>query len=116
MAQHGPLHHRLRSYMRVVTLSIFLLTVALALTKAYSNRSSAAGLTTGRSHSQLTSADRAVIQRTSEELLSLHSAQNETINICEIPTTLPRNLPLTSYSPVLCFDYSGLRQEVYSLR
>lgn len=43
-------------------------------------------------------------------------AQDETISICAAPPVLPRDQPLTNYSPALCFDYSGLKQESYSLR
>ncbi len=40
----------------------------------------------------------------------------ETIQITKVPTQLPRNLGLSSYSPLLEFDYSGLEQENYTLK
>lgn len=39
-----------------------------------------------------------------------------TLQINQVPTQLPRNLPLTSYSPMLEFEYSGLKQEDYTLK
>lgn len=43
-------------------------------------------------------------------------AQSASIGFCDVPTALPRNTPLVSYSPVLCFQYSGLQSGVYTLR
>ncbi|HEV8580880.1 MAG TPA: galactose oxidase-like domain-containing protein [Thermoanaerobaculia bacterium] len=38
------------------------------------------------------------------------------IGFCDVPTVLPRNTPLASYSPVLCFQYSGLQTGVSTLK
>ncbi len=43
-------------------------------------------------------------------------AQSPSIGFCDIPTVLPRNTPLASYSPVACFQYSGLQSGTYTLR
>src|SRR5262245_1696327 len=42
--------------------------------------------------------------------------QSESVRFCDVPTTLPMNTQLPDYSPVLCFEYSGLRREAYSLK
>ena len=41
--------------------------------------------------------------------------QSESISICEAPEVLPRDQQLNTYSPALCFQYGGLKQETYSL-
>jgi hypothetical protein len=38
------------------------------------------------------------------------------ISFCEAPTVLPKNTGLSTYSPALCFQYSGLTAETYTLR
>ncbi len=43
-------------------------------------------------------------------------AQSASVGFCDVPTALPRNTPLVSYSPVLCFQYSSLQSDVYTLR
>lgn len=40
----------------------------------------------------------------------------ETLDITKVPISLPQNLSLESYSPLLEFDYSGLQQANYTLR
>lgn len=40
----------------------------------------------------------------------------ETLRITTVPIQLPRNLSLGSYSPLLEFDYSGLKQDHYTLK
>ncbi len=47
--------------------------------------------------------------------LPLH-AQTPSIRFCDLPTTLPRNTPLSTYSPEVCFEYSGLGQDTYTLK
>jgi hypothetical protein len=43
-------------------------------------------------------------------------AQSTSLGFCDVPTVLPRNTPLASYSPTLCFQYSGLQTGVYTLK
>src|SRR3954463_5763343 len=43
-------------------------------------------------------------------------AQSTSLGFCDVPTVLPRNTPLASYSPALCFQYSGLQTGVYTLK
>ncbi|MBW8878653.1 MAG: DUF1929 domain-containing protein [Acidobacteria bacterium] len=43
-------------------------------------------------------------------------AQSNSLSFCDVPTVVPRNMPLASYSPALCFQYSGLSAGVYTLR
>jgi hypothetical protein len=43
-------------------------------------------------------------------------AQSASVGFCDVPTALPRNTPLATYSPVLCFQYSNLQSGVYSLK
>src|SRR5690349_1723463 len=51
---------------------------------------------------------------------SAPQAQAETqapaIAFCDVPNPLPRNTGLATYSPVLCFEYSGLGQDIYTLK
>jgi hypothetical protein len=39
-----------------------------------------------------------------------------TIGFCSVPTTLPRNTPLGNYSPLICFQHSGLDLEKYTAK
>jgi FG-GAP-like repeat len=50
------------------------------------------------------------------EMAPAPKAQAISISICDVPSTVPRNTPLSSYSPVTCFAYSGLGQELYTLK
>jgi hypothetical protein len=43
-------------------------------------------------------------------------AQTPSIKFCDLPTTLPRATLLSSYSPEVCLEYSGLGQETYKLK
>jgi len=45
-----------------------------------------------------------------------HVQAQEAIRFCDVPTTLPRGTPLPNYSPALCFEYSGLKQESYVIK
>lgn len=44
------------------------------------------------------------------------SPQAATIGFCDAPTVLPRNTPLASYSPAVCFTYSNLGTGLYTLK
>jgi hypothetical protein len=43
-------------------------------------------------------------------------AQSPSLGFCDIPTALPRNTPLASYSPVVCFQYGNLQPGIYTLK
>jgi len=43
-------------------------------------------------------------------------AQSPGLGFCDIPTVLPRNTPLASYSPVVCFQYGNLQPGIYTLK
>lgn len=43
-------------------------------------------------------------------------ARGQSLEFCDVPTALPRDTGLASYSPVLCFQYSGLLNGVYSIK
>ncbi|HJQ25997.1 MAG TPA: VCBS repeat-containing protein [Blastocatellia bacterium] len=43
-------------------------------------------------------------------------AQAPSIQFCGVPTVLPRNTPLSNYSPVICVAYSGLGSDLYTLK
>ena len=40
----------------------------------------------------------------------------ETISFTSVPTILPRDNPLATYSPALCFEYGALNQGIYTLK
>jgi len=42
-------------------------------------------------------------------------AQSTSLGFCDVPTVLPRNTPLATYSPAICFQYSGLQTGIYTL-
>jgi len=39
-----------------------------------------------------------------------------TVGFCNVQTVLPRNTPLATYSPLLCFQYSGLAAQKYTAK
>ena len=39
-----------------------------------------------------------------------------TVGFCNVQTVLPRNTPLVTYSPLLCFQYSGLAAQKYTAK
>jgi hypothetical protein len=42
--------------------------------------------------------------------------QAASLNICEVPPRLPTTTSLGTYSPIVCFNYSGLAAEQYTLK
>lgn len=43
-------------------------------------------------------------------------AQTPRISLCDAPAVLPRDTVLSNYSPALCFEYSDLQPQVYTLK
>lgn len=42
--------------------------------------------------------------------------QAQTVSFCEAPTVLHPATPLATYSPLICLQYSGLQQQIYTMK